>query len=170
MRNPILVIAAMEDAELGYLKENLKDLRINKNNICTFYEGKISEKPVVLCSSNIGTINVAASTTLAIEKYNPIAVISEGTAGGYGESIHKGDIVIGTACINITSAKTNKRKSGEGANIEEYKLTTFICGEDDKLILQKASDYLIEKAKQIKRENMHFGTIGSRRYMEYGSG
>lgn len=166
MEKPILIIAAMEDSELEYLKQKLKNMKMKKNNICTFYEGKIFEEPVVLCCSNVGIINAAASITLGIEKYNPKVIINEGTAGGYGDDVHKGDIVVGTEIINITSLESKSKKKGEGTNLEDYELTTFIYGEKNHLITQKASEELIQKLKNIKRKNIHFGIIGSRRCME----
>lgn len=166
MEKPILVISAMEDVELEYLKAKLKNVKIEKNKVCTFYEGEMIGKSVVLCSSDVGIINSASSITLGIEKYAPKAIINQGTAGGYGDDVHKGDIVVGTEIINITSLESKSKKKGEGTNLEDYELTTFIYGEKNHLITQKASEELIQKLKNIKRKNIHFGIIGSRRCME----
>ena len=162
MEKPILVISAMEDVELEYLKAKLKNVKIEKNKVCTFYEGEMIGKSVVLCSSDVGIINSASSITLGIEKYDPKAIINQGTAGGYGNKIRRGDIVIGTECINIMSMDTKAREKGQGTNIDDYEITTFIQGENNHLIIQKASDKLIELAKKIKNKNIYFGVIGSR--------
>lgn len=162
MEKPILVISAMEDVELEYLKAKLKNVKIEKNKVCTFYEGEMLEKSVVLCSSEVGIINSASSITLGIEKYTPKAIINQGTAGGYGNKICRGNIVIGTECINIMSMDTKAREKGQGTNIDDYEITTFIQGENNHLIIQKASDKLIELARKIQNENIHFGVIGSR--------
>ena len=163
MKKPILVIAAMEDVELDYLKENLTNLKVVKNNICTFYEGEFLENKIVLASANIGIINSAATITLGIEKYNPSVIINEGTAGGYGKSVNKGDIVIGTKAVNITTMETEKRKEGEGSDLSKYELTTFLRGEENRLIYKNGDKELIELAKDIeyKEGKVHFGTIGS---------
>ena len=147
---PILIIAAMEDAELGIIKERFDNSKRIENNICTFIEGEMYGCKVVLCASDIGTINAAASLTLAIEKYKPKVIINEGLAGGIGDSVHTGDIVIGIDVINIASYETEKRKLGEG--VSEYnELVSFIIGEDNKLIPQMADKRLIEIAKEISK-------------------
>ena len=163
MKKIILVIAAMEDVELEYLKEKLNNLKIVKNNIYTFYEGEFLENQIVLVSSNIGIINSAAAITLGIEKYNPNVIINEGTAGGYGKSIHRGDIVIGKNAVNITTMETSKRKEGEGSDLSKYELITFLRGEKNRLIYKQGNKELVELAKKIeyKEGNIHFGTIGS---------
>ena len=161
---PILVIAAMEDAELNFLKDQLLSAKRIENKICTFIEGEIFGKNVVLCASNIGTINAAASLTLAIEKYNPKAIINEGLAGGIGNKVHTGDIVVGLDVINITSYESEKRKLGEGIN-EYNDLVSFIIGEENHLVPQNANSKLIELAKKIslsmEEKQVHFGRIGS---------
>lgn len=79
-KNPIVVIAAM-DAEFKLLKEKLENVTVSTINQYTFYEGTIQEYPVVICNCLIMSINAAVATTLAIQKYNPLVIINEGTAG-----------------------------------------------------------------------------------------
>lgn len=162
-KQPILIIAAMEDVEMHYLKKEIENIKRVESKIATFYKGEILETPIVLMVSNIGTINSAAAITLGIEKYNPSIIINEGIAGGYGRNIHTKDIVIGTKTVNITSMETMKRKEGEGTNLSNYELITFIKGEKNKLIYQNGDKDLIEKAKEVeyKEGKVHLGTIGS---------
>lgn len=161
---PILIIAAMEDAELEYLKEKLNNQKKVENNVCTFIEGEMFGKNIVLCASNIGTINAAASLTLAIEKYNPKAIINEGIAGGIGNNVHTGDIVVGIDTINIASYESEKRKLGEGIN-GYNDLVSFIIGEENHLVPQKADSKLVELARKteicIENKKIHYGRIGS---------
>lgn len=78
--------------------------------------------------------------------------------GGYTKDIHKGDIVIGIDAINITSVEPK----GEGKNIEDYEITTFLHGEENKLIYRKADKKLVEFIKEkFKDDNLHFGIVGS---------
>lgn len=161
----ILIIAAMADVELNYLKEKLEEIRIEKTNLCTFYIGKMFDKTVILCDAKVGLINAAAATTLAIEKYHPDYIINQGCAGGFGENVHKSDIVIGAECINITSMITKHRKVGQGCNLEDWELINFIAGEKDRIVPQKAGDELIELVKKHEHEypygKIHYGIIGS---------
>lgn len=65
-------------------------------------------------SSKIGSTTLA--TYIAIEKYNPIIIINEGTTGSHAKNIYKSDIVIGSQHINISSLKTPPKREGEGTN------------------------------------------------------
>jgi adenosylhomocysteine nucleosidase len=161
-KRPIVVMAAME-VEADFLASKLENVKETEVNKYKFYEGTVNGYPVVVCRCLVMTINAAVATYIAIEKYNPIAIISQGTAGGSGENIHKGDIVIGEKCINIISSKTPYKKEGEGSNSLEWELCNFISGEEDRLVYQYADENLIELAKQVeyKDGNIHTGIIGS---------
>ena len=83
----IMVVGAMQDAELDFLINNLKNVITEKESIYTFYIGNMFEKKVVVCVSKIGTINAACATTLGIIRYKPKCIISIGIAGGYGKNV-----------------------------------------------------------------------------------
>ena len=161
-QRPILVIAAM-DVEFELLKNNLQKLKVTKISTYNYYEGEINDFPVIICDCRIASINAAIATYIGIEKYNPIAIINEGTAGGHSINIHKGDIVIGEKCINIISSKTPIKNKGEGSNTLDWDLTNFIVGEPNRLIYQQADSYLIDLAKSLEylEGKVHVGTIGS---------
>lgn len=80
MEKTILIIAAMEDVELDYLKTKLKNIKEVEYKNFKFFEGEIDTKKIVLCASNIGLINAGIACTMAIEKYNPDIIINEGLA------------------------------------------------------------------------------------------
>ena len=153
----------MEDVELNILKEKLEDIVIEKERTCTFYKGKLYNNSVILCVTNIGSINATIAAVTGIYKYNPKAIIVQGVAGGHGENIHVNDIVIGTEIININSLETIKKEKGEGSNSLEWKLNSFLDDENIEIIIQKSEDVLIEKAKEIEYEHgkIFFGRIGS---------
>ena len=48
----------------------------------------------MLTQSGIGKVNVAISTTLLIEKFNPKLIINTGSAGALDESLSVGDMLI----------------------------------------------------------------------------
>jgi adenosylhomocysteine nucleosidase len=60
----------------------------------TAHIGKLSGKDIVLAESGIGMTNAAMTVQKMINKYNPIAVIFSGIAGGIDSSVHIGDIVV----------------------------------------------------------------------------
>lgn len=158
MNRPILVIAAMEDIELNYLITKLKNIKEIYYKSFKFIEGKLLKKDIVIIISNIGLVNAAIATTIAVEKYNPCIIINEGLAGGYSKDIHTGDIVIGIDAINITSMEYK----GNGNSIEDYEITNFLHGEENKLIRRKADEKLVGFIKEkFPKYNLHFGTIAS---------
>ena len=161
-KKPILIVAAM-DVEFELLKNKLENLKVSKINKYNFYEGTIDDYPVVICNCLIMSINASIATTLAIHKYNPLVIINEGTSGGHGQNVHKGDIVIGENCINILSAGTPRKEKGEGSNSLEWVLTTFITEKPNRLIYQQANSKLVNLAKSVEylEGKVHIGTIGS---------
>ena len=130
MEKPILIIGAM-DPEIDYLVEKLENVKKEKLNIYNVYEGSIQGKQIIIAQSEVGIINSSILTTLAIEKYKPSLIINEGTAGGIGKEVHKGDIVIGKECFNIMSAKTPYKEEKEGSNSLEWDYITFVNGGKD---------------------------------------
>ena len=107
-KRPIIIIASMVE-ETDFLKQKLEDFKEIKNGVYTFWEGKMFNYPLnnndkvfyedhyVLVSKNdevitgysdysekkIGVINSSVATYIAINKYNPILIINEGTAGRF---------------------------------------------------------------------------------------
>lgn len=164
MEKPIMIIGAM-DTEIDLLVHKLKNLKKSKLNIYNVYEGSINGKAIVIAQSEVGIINSSVLTTLAIEKYNPSIIINEGTAGGIGRNIHKGDIVIGSECFNIMSAKTPYKEEGEGSNSLEWDYITFVNGGKDEKKTIKADEKLVQYIESLKEKykngNVRTGVIGS---------
>lgn len=163
-KRPILIMGAME-VETDFLIEKIE----NKKQVViagyNFYEGTINSYPVVIAQTKVGVINGAAITMLAIEKYSPTCIISQGTAGGIGENIHTKDIVIGKEVFNIMSAKTPLKEINEGSDSTNWDYITFVAGMEDKKITQKADENLLTFFKGFeniyKQGKIHIGTIGS---------
>ena len=161
-KRPIVIISSMK-IELKWLIEKLECVCREEINKYTFYKGSIQNYPIIICHSHVMSINATIATYIAIEKYNPIAIINQGTAGAHEKKIHKGDIVIGEKCLNIVSSKTPLKKEGEGSNSLEWTLLNFIDGKEDRLEYQFGDKHLIELAKKVDYidGNVYFGIIGS---------
>ena len=80
MEETILIIAAMEDVELNYLKTSIKNIKEVEYKSFKFYEGEVLKTKIILCETKVGLINAGIALTLAIEKYNPSIIINEGVA------------------------------------------------------------------------------------------
>ena len=56
----------------------------------------LGDRPVLLARTGIGLVNAAAAVAAVIERFEPAAVISAGSAGGLRADVNVGDVVIGT--------------------------------------------------------------------------
>ena len=161
MESSTLILGAM-DSEIDYLVSKLENCNESKLDNYSVYEGKIGKRHIIILKTDIGIINAAIATTLAIQKYAPKCIINIGTAGGYGNNRHNNDIIIGKYCMNIMSAKTPKAEIGEGSNSAKWEYVTFQKGEDKKT-LECGNDELIQVISKEKynKGNVYVGTIGS---------
>ena len=90
----IVIIGAMEQ-EISLLKNLMHHPKEEKFGKFSFFRGKLFNKDVILTQSGIGKVNAAIATTLAVQQYRPDCVINTGSAGGIGQGLRVGDVVIG---------------------------------------------------------------------------
>jgi adenosylhomocysteine nucleosidase len=64
--------------------------------------------------------NAAAATVIAVERYRPIAIINQGTAGGHDAALHVYDIVLGTSSVNLGAFKSPYRAAGRGSSTLDW--------------------------------------------------
>ena len=116
---PIVVQGAM-DVEIRQLARALEHVEEQKVRGWTFWRGVVDGYPVVVSKTLKGMENAAAATALAAERYDPIAIVNQGTAGGHQPDLHVFDIVLGDEAINTGSFKTGYRARGSGSQFEEW--------------------------------------------------
>ncbi|MEQ8199151.1 MAG: 5'-methylthioadenosine/adenosylhomocysteine nucleosidase, partial [Clostridiaceae bacterium] len=87
------IIAAMSE-ELELLLKDMEVTSKEEKAKMTFYKGKLWEKEVVAVVCGIGKVNAAVCTQILISEYNVHKIINVGVAGGIGEDICPGDVVI----------------------------------------------------------------------------
>ena len=59
-----------------------------------FHSGLLQGRPVVLALSGIGKVAAAITATLLIERFGAQAMVFTGVAGGLGEGVRVGDVVV----------------------------------------------------------------------------
>jgi adenosylhomocysteine nucleosidase len=116
---PVVVQGAM-DVEIRTLAAALEHPEEQRVRGWTFWRGAVDGYPVVVSKTLKGMSNAAAATVLAAERYEPIAIINQGTAGGHAPDLHVFDIVVGTDSVNLGSFKTGYRARGGGSRFEEW--------------------------------------------------
>ncbi|WP_225047357.1 5'-methylthioadenosine/adenosylhomocysteine nucleosidase [Lacticaseibacillus kribbianus] len=90
------VICAMEE-EIRTLRAQLDGESERQFASQHYYEGTIEGIDVVMVECGIGKVQSAMTTAVLINQYQPDVVINTGSAGGIGEGLHIGDVVIASA-------------------------------------------------------------------------
>ncbi|MBE1273527.1 5'-methylthioadenosine/S-adenosylhomocysteine nucleosidase [Enterovibrio baiacu] len=116
---PILIQGAM-DIETKVLIDALDNPKEVTKGSWTFWEGEIAGYPVVVSRTEIGLANAAAATTLAVEMYQPLAIINQGTAGGHDPALFRGDIVVGETSFNMGAYKVEYTEKDKGIHPEKW--------------------------------------------------
>ncbi|MEA4971803.1 5'-methylthioadenosine/S-adenosylhomocysteine nucleosidase [bioreactor metagenome] len=119
---PLLIQGAMWFCEVNVLVENLENAQKVQIGNYQFWTGTINGYPVVVSQTEQGLSNSAVTTALAIEYFNPIAVINQGTSGGHDPEIKVGDIVLGEKAYNYASWKSDSSAKDKGV---DYKAITM---------------------------------------------
>lgn len=92
------VIGAMiEEIEPLVGALNLKR-KFHKANM-EFNEGSLWGNEVVVVKSGIGKVNAAICTQILIDEFKVDAVINVGVAGGVGNDVYPGDVIIGESLV-----------------------------------------------------------------------
>src|SRR5262245_31013634 len=112
---PIVVQGAMQ-IEVERLVATLENATLDQVSGWNFWKGTVNGYPVIVSKTLKGVANAAAATVLAIERYRPLAIVNQGTAGGLDPELHLYDIVIGTSSVNLGAFKTPVRGRGAGSN------------------------------------------------------
>lgn len=166
---PILIEGAM-NTETETLIRALKNPVAYRDFNYLFVAGTYKDYPVVIVRTEIGMANAAASTALAIKKFNPIAVINQGTSGGHDSALKIGDIVIGEKSIDYTAIKTAYSAAGAGSDFTNQEmLGTYAYnaanGKFDSYKEFFADATLLKVAKKVaashKEFNVASGTIST---------
>ena len=92
-QGPIAIIGAMPQ-EVIRLVEQLDDASQLEVAGAQFHSGRLHGIDVVVLQSGIGKVNVTVSTTVLMERFSPRCIINTGSAGGFGDHMQIGDVVI----------------------------------------------------------------------------
>ena len=169
VRRPLLIQGAM-DVETEIMMAALENKEDVTLGAWKYTKGTLDGYPVVISRTRIGMTNAAASTVLAIEHFNPVAILNQGTAGGHDPALHKYDIVLGKEVVNMGAYKTNFVEKGKGIKPTEWipmtlEVMDVETGEATELASFKGDEKLLEVANRVKdtykKGKVVEGTIGS---------
>ncbi|MBR1807103.1 MAG: 5'-methylthioadenosine/S-adenosylhomocysteine nucleosidase [Selenomonadaceae bacterium] len=168
-QRPILIQGAM-NVETDVLIHALKNPVAYRELNYLFVAGTYKNYPVVVVRTEEGLANAAASTVLAIRKFNPVAVINQGTAGGYDINLHVGDIVVGSLSVDTSAIKTAYSPAGSGIDFTRQEMFGTYAFDESSGNFQPYSEYhadttLFNMAFAVANTHGNFnvvsGTIGT---------
>lgn len=87
------VVCAMEE-EIRELLAVLEDRHEDEIAGQPYYTGTIAGQKVALVECGIGKVQAGMNTAVLLERYKPDVVINTGSAGGIGDGLKVGDVVI----------------------------------------------------------------------------
>ena len=90
---PIAIVSAMHD-ELSHLLALMPDEHKQTRAGREFWLGHLHGHDVVLVLSGIGKVAAAATATLLIEHFKASQIVFTGVAGGLGDHVNVGDLVV----------------------------------------------------------------------------
>ena len=171
-QRPIMIQGPMP-IEAENFASKLENVKEEKSGDFVFYIGTLDDYPVIVAKTGKGMENTAAATAVAIEKYNPIAIINQGTSGGHDADLNVFDIVLGKRTVNLGALKTTDKAENEGIDPTTWKPMDLMAsegsaGEDpnaEKARYYEGDEELLAAANAVKdkytKGKIVEGTIGS---------
>ena len=95
-RNSITGLLGAFPPEVEVIRSQIKNRKDSIIQNIRFSTGLLNSRNVVLAQTGIGKVNAASVTTLMLDHFSPAEVIFSGIAGGINNSLHPGDLVVGT--------------------------------------------------------------------------
>lgn len=143
------IIGAMNE-ELEILLSEMDVEKVNKKANMDFNFGKVYGKKAAVVVCGIGKVNAAVCTQILIDDFKVDRIINVGIAGGLGDEVYPGDIVIADNLVqHDMDATAFGDKLGQIPRLDAYE---FKC---DSLLVEKAK----EACSFLKNKNSFVGRI-----------
>ena len=98
MEQMVGMIGAMK-VEVDAILSAMEEKQAHTRGGMEFTTGTLYGVPVVVSQCSPGKVNAALCAQAMIDLFSPKLVLNLGVAGGIGENVHIGDVVIATACV-----------------------------------------------------------------------
>lgn len=144
----IICAEVSEINEILILMENIIKERVNSFE---FTVGILHGVKCTVVLSGVGKVHAAMCAQTLILKYNPDFILNVGVAGGIGENVKIGDIVVASGVIqhdfDVTAFSGRKKGEISGLQIVEFECTKWITNK------------ILQCSQAITDLNLHTGTI-----------
>ncbi len=94
----LAIVGAMHE-EIDALRPFLEDLRTERRAGRDFHLGRLDGHAVILVRCGIGKVAAATTTAVLLDAFDAAALLFTGVAGGLGERVRVGDIVVATSLL-----------------------------------------------------------------------
>jgi adenosylhomocysteine nucleosidase len=98
VHSPIAILSALAEEQQGLI-DQLQGARCVQHAGRDFWLGQLQGQPVVLALSRIGKVAAATTAAALIAHFQVRAIVFTGVAGGIGEGVEVGDVVVATAFV-----------------------------------------------------------------------
>jgi adenosylhomocysteine nucleosidase len=115
-----VVIQGAVDSELQPLLAALEGKETIQFAAWTFWRGRLGGKRVVVSRTEVGPINAAAATALAILNFRPRLIINQGTAGAADPDLKVFDIIVGSAAVDYGAFRSAHADAGGGVDLARW--------------------------------------------------
>jgi adenosylhomocysteine nucleosidase len=96
--NLVAIVGAMHE-EIAALRPCLEGLRTERRAGRDFHFGRLDGHDVVLVRCGIGKVAAATTAAVLLDAYDARALLFTGVAGGLGQDVRVGDIVVGATLL-----------------------------------------------------------------------
>ena len=160
----LAIMSALLDEQRGLLEQLRHPQRVERAGR-TFWCGQWFEHDVVLVLSKVGKVAAATTTTVLIEAFGVDRVVFTGVAGGIGDGVNVGDVVVANEFVqhDMDSSPLFAR-----FEIPLYGCTSFACdGALSAMLFEASREGLTIATGHFHRENLlpvpnlHRGLIAS---------
>lgn len=90
---PIAILSALAEEQDG-LVHLLEDAQQTRHAGRSFWRGKLHGKQVICALSGIGKVAASTTAVALIERFGARAIVFTGVAGGLGDEVHVGHVVV----------------------------------------------------------------------------
>jgi adenosylhomocysteine nucleosidase len=95
---PFAIVGAMHE-EIAALRPCLEGARTVRRAGRDFHLGRLDGHDVILVRCGIGKVAAATTTAVLLDAFDARALLFTGVAGGLGDAVHVGDIVVATTLL-----------------------------------------------------------------------
>jgi adenosylhomocysteine nucleosidase len=115
-----VVVQGAVDSELQPLLQALEEKEQVQIASWTFWRGRLAGKRVVVSRTEVGPMNAAVATSLAIVHFRPTLIVNQGTAGAMDPALHVFDIVVGAATVDYGAFRSAHAERGAGVDLARW--------------------------------------------------